>query len=238
MENSGIYQIKNLINNKRYIGRASFLDKRRTEHFRLLKLNVHTNDYLQKSYNKYGVDNFEFSVLEYCNIDKLIEREDYWCKHFNTNDKSYGYNIAITDSSIGFYKHSEETKIKMSNSAKGKPKSFEQVEKMKISLLGRKKSDESKLKAKEWYLHNEHPMKKGHSEETKLQMSINRKGKPSNNKRKIIAIIESENKEIPFASLNEAALFFNIKVTSISNNLSGLSKTVKIINNKIKFKYD
>ena len=234
--NSGIYKIVNLINNKMYVGRASFIDKRKNEHFRLLKLNKHKNSYLQLSYNKYGKENFIFEVIEYCEKEKLISKEDYWCKKLNVNDPKIGYNLAITHDSIGFYKHSDETKKKMSNSSKGKKKSKEAVEKMRISLKGRKFSEDHIRKIKDWYSKNPHPMIKGHSQESKKKMSNSRKGKISNNKRKIFSIFEGE--ILYFNSITEASIYYKIGVTSICNNLKGKSKKVRLENNKIEFKYE
>lgn len=62
MIESGIYQILNLINNKRYIGQTINFDNRKRQHFSLLKRNQCHNLHLQKSYNKYGKEIF---VLKY-----------------------------------------------------------------------------------------------------------------------------------------------------------------------------
>ena len=57
----GIYGIKNIINNKIYIGqtRESFI-KRYWHHRCLLNNNHHDNPHLQSAWNKYGSDNFIF----------------------------------------------------------------------------------------------------------------------------------------------------------------------------------
>ena len=64
---SGIYQIKNLVNEKIYVGSAINLYQRKCEHFSDLRKNIHDNPHLQSSYNKYGM------------IDK-IKNGDTW-KH-------------------------------------------------------------------------------------------------------------------------------------------------------------
>lgn len=58
----GIYFIKNKINKKFYIGKASFLWGRYKAHCTKLALNKHCNKKLQVDYNKYGKDNFVFTM--------------------------------------------------------------------------------------------------------------------------------------------------------------------------------
>jgi len=91
---SGIYQIKNLINGKIYIGSSNNMIKRFESHKYLLKNNKHFNQHLQNSWNKYGNNVFVFSVLEYVNnINKLIEREQYWINKTKCTNRNIGYNI-------------------------------------------------------------------------------------------------------------------------------------------------
>lgn len=92
---SGIYMILNTYNNKCYVGSSKNFYTRKQKHFRLLLLNKHHSEHLQKAYNKYGKDKFTFIVLEECEIDKLLEREVYWISLKNSLNSKYGYNIAI-----------------------------------------------------------------------------------------------------------------------------------------------
>jgi group I intron endonuclease len=91
--NTGIYCIVNLINNKKYVGKAKSITSRKSYHFSLLKNNKHINKHLQNAWNKYGEDNFFFYVLENCDLEKLNEREKYWVSEFKTNNLDFGYNI-------------------------------------------------------------------------------------------------------------------------------------------------
>jgi len=68
----GIYQILHTESQKRYIGSSKNISKRLSHHKWSLKNKKHYNDYLQKIYNKYGAEAFEFSVL--------IERINKWNK--------------------------------------------------------------------------------------------------------------------------------------------------------------
>ncbi len=127
---SGIYLIKSAVNDKIYIGSAINLCYRRSRHIYDLKNDIHANIHLQRHFNKYG-DDLEFSVLEYCEKDKLIEREQYYIDTLKPE-----FNICkIAGSCLGI-KRSKETKKKISDSQKGE----------KSSWYGRRHTEESKKK--------------------------------------------------------------------------------------------
>ena len=60
----GIYQIRNKVNGKLLIGSAMNLPGKINSNKFQLKLRVHKNPALQKDYDEFGVDNFEFEVLD------------------------------------------------------------------------------------------------------------------------------------------------------------------------------
>jgi group I intron endonuclease len=68
---SGVYQIYNPINNKRYIGSSINVERRLKEHLRNLKKNTHCNIYLQSAYNKYK-EVLQFQFLEECEPDECL----------------------------------------------------------------------------------------------------------------------------------------------------------------------
>ena len=57
---SGIYQLKNLANNKKYIGSSCNLYARLYDHVYNMNHNHGHNAHLQAAWNKYGEENFEF----------------------------------------------------------------------------------------------------------------------------------------------------------------------------------
>ena len=116
---SGIYMILNTYNNKCYIGSTKNFYTRKQKHFRLLVLNKHHSNHLQKAYNKYGKDKFTFIILEECEIEKLLEKEVFWINLKNSLDPRYGYNVAIP-------KRNENLKLREDTILKLKMNSYKQ----------------------------------------------------------------------------------------------------------------
>ena len=115
---TGVYKIINIINSKFYIGSTSskkggFKDRIKT-HTRLLTRSTHCNKHLQAAWNKYGPDAFKFEILEVVDdVNKIIEREQYYINTLNPCNPEIGYNQAkIANSQLG-YKHTAKTKEKM-----------------------------------------------------------------------------------------------------------------------------
>ena len=158
MAQSGIYKIQSIIKPERiYIGSAIDIKERWIRHRYTLNFNKHRNIKLQRHYNKYGKNDLKFSVLELCLNIFLIEREQYYidkCKPY--------FNICkIAQSHLGI-KRSEETKVKISLSQKGKKRFISWMK-------GKHHSEEAKKKLKEaWIRRKLIPVK----EETKKKISF------------------------------------------------------------------
>ena len=124
---SGIYQIKNVINDHRYIGSAKNIADRWKAHIRHLRKIKHCNKHLQYAWNKYGEDNFEFSILEECEENQLINREQYYL-----DISKHEYNICQKAGNSLGTKHSLEARRKISLAKKGKPLSPEHRAKLVV----------------------------------------------------------------------------------------------------------
>lgn len=140
---SGIYCIKNKINNNQYVGSAVNLKRRFYAHINGLKNDSHYNKRLQNAWNKYGNENFEFIVLEYVEKEKLIEREQYYLNLLKINNN--GYNLYFTAGSSLGTKQSQETIIKRIMKIKGLKRSDEQKKNISLSLKGKKWNENHKM---------------------------------------------------------------------------------------------
>lgn len=112
---SGIYEIVNLVNGKRYIGSAKNFTVRWAGHRNQLRRGVHANRYLQASWVKYGEGSFGFHVLEQCAVSMLIE-----CEQRAIDNYKPEYNLSPTAGSTLGVRFTDEAKKNISAALKGK----------------------------------------------------------------------------------------------------------------------
>jgi group I intron endonuclease len=154
-DKSGIYKITCTANGKIYIGSAINLRLRRNQHYSALNVNKHCNKYLQRTYNKYGKNDFKYEVLECCNPDILIEREQYYLdtllfaqeylRKENNKFRKAGFNLCpVAGKTLLGVRKSKETRKRMSLARKGekhynygKSLTDEHKANMSKSLVGR-----------------------------------------------------------------------------------------------------
>jgi group I intron endonuclease len=171
----GIYKIHNIKNHKIYIGSSIDITHRISEHKRKLINNYHENEHLQKSFNKYGIENFIFEIIEECDNTILLERESYWITYYNSYDKNLGYNFREP---LNNHFLRDETILKMSEVKKGENNPMygrkhkeETIEKQRQIKLGKTHSLETKLRI------GLYSSQRVHSTETKEKISKSHKGK-------------------------------------------------------------
>ena len=133
---SGIYQILNTVNGKRYIGSAVCFKTRWNNHKNSLVRGIH-QPHLQNAWNKYGADKFEFEILLLCSKENLLFYEQLLLDAFKGNL----YNISPTAGNVLGMKHTEEARRKMSlNNAM---QYQEYRDKVSRALTGRKANPEA-----------------------------------------------------------------------------------------------
>jgi group I intron endonuclease len=93
----GIYKITNP-KGKIYIGQSINIDRRFKEY---KKIQCSQSIKLYNSFQKYGVENHIFEILENCNTDQLNEKEEFYIKFFNSHIKGLNIKLASKPSWTG-----------------------------------------------------------------------------------------------------------------------------------------
>ena len=137
---TGIYAINNLVTGDFYIGSCSTkFYKRWSRHRKDLEKGIHSNPKLQNSYNKYGKDSFEYVVLKLCSKEDCIKLEQFYLDNLKPT-----FNILqIAKSALG-HVVSEETKIKIRNTLKGRVRPNDVRIKISKALMGNKNGSHTK----------------------------------------------------------------------------------------------
>ena len=167
----GIYKIESP-SGRIYIGQSVDIERRWDHHMGMRDAYKHT--ILYRSFAKYGADKHSFEILEECPKEKLNERERYYIEKYDTFETKHGLNLtkggdrAVLSKRtrdkisrakkgkpiphlIGF-KHSQETKDKLAELAKGNTNSLgknhseETKEKLRQANLGKNISEETREK--------------------------------------------------------------------------------------------
>lgn len=93
---TGIYLIRNKINDKVYVGQSINISERLSDHKRIATNDLTNISPLYLAMRKYGIDNFIYTVLEECSAEQLDEREIYWIKYYHSciyDPAAHGYNL-------------------------------------------------------------------------------------------------------------------------------------------------
>lgn len=218
---SGIYKIYHNYNkNRLYIGSAADIKARWRQHRNSLKRGEHHSYHLQRVVNKYGIDDLYFEIVEECDKDSLLIREQFWIDKYSFDDELYNHK-RFAGRSFG-YRHSDETRKLISQIQKGRPSNMSKERREELSKrmsgknnwnYGKKMSDETKEKIRESL--------KGfrHTQEAKDKISKSQY-KPVEK----LDIVTGEVLQ-QYPSVQAAARDVGVRPNAISTCLSGVTKT-------------
>lgn len=178
--NCHVYIHTNKVNGKRYIGITSNKPNARWNNGNGYKHNPHFTNAIKK----YGWDNFSHEILASgLDEESAKEMEKTLIKQYNSTNPLFGYNQSSGGEPMSGVKHSEQTKQKMSESAKGRKASEETRRKISEALKHRdaelvykfahsRKGKSSWCKGLKGELHYNYGKK--YSEERKRNISLGR----------------------------------------------------------------
>jgi len=156
---SGIYGIRSLVHPERiYIGSSTNIHKRWSQHRSHLRKGIHHNAKLQSHYNKYTESDLIFEIIIRCDKGVIIVAEQVFMDRFKPwfnvrlmADNNFGIkhtpetNQKNREKQLG--KHpSEETRRKLSQALRERPRSKETCSKISKSLTGKHPSEETREK--------------------------------------------------------------------------------------------
>lgn len=215
----GIYIIVSACG-KVYIGSAVNLKTRYMTHRRALIKNKHDNSRLQNYFKKYGANSLTFKVVEFCEREQLIEREQY-----HIDQLQPFFNIAkMAGATYGLKpwlnkKHSEETKqkIKLTNllTFAQKPKKEKPIrltrEQNNERFAAINKTEEGRKRCSALHKGNQYWLGKKHSKET---IEARTGARNPNSKRILCAELNRL-----FETGKEAAAYFGVGTSAVTNSI-------------------
>lgn len=220
---SGIYKITNIINGKCYIGQSIDIKNRWRGHRNSFFRNDNKNStYLKNAFNKHGIDNFKFEVLEEIDISNiavplfaqslLTNREQYWVDYYKSCNRNFGYNVrVVVNSNIGIKRNEEQIEaMRKLRTGKKLPKST--IDKLLEIRKNWTWSEESKQKISKTLMGHEV------SEET-IKKGIESKKKMDNLSEEDFEFIKNHQ-----GSSTELTKKYGVSNTIISNIKRGLRK--------------
>lgn len=195
---AGIYLWTNLTNGKSYVGSSVNLSRRLAQYYNLNWLTkFRKNSLIHKAILKYGYSRFKLEILEYCEQEDVIKREQYYMDILKPE-----YNIKkLAGSSLGF-EHSAETIEKIRLKAIGRKHTVETLAKM----MGRTHSEATKNKIK-------NVLQTEEVREKMVKAFLKRKG---------VKVSEETRAKMKSAQENrnwEPRAGFNVEVKDLSSNL-------------------
>lgn len=212
---SGIYRWINKINGNSYVGSGIDLGKRLRSYYNINYLESKLRP-IEEALLKYGYSNFSLQIIEYCETNQLLNKEQFYLNLLTPE-----YNILKYAYSLLGYKHTDETISKLRNKIisddhkkllssihKNKKVTQETRDKLSLATTNYRKDNPLKPEALE-YIRNK----------TILREAVS------------VAVINIiSNEEIHFSNQTEAGKFLGVSRQAIYNGI----KRNSIINGKYK----
>lgn len=85
----GIYKYQNKINGKIYIGQSTNIETRRQQHIYDAEKRCERSTGVDVAIKKYGIENFDFQIVEECSKEQLDEKERYWIAYYDSYHNGY-----------------------------------------------------------------------------------------------------------------------------------------------------
>ena len=212
-----LYKILNKNTGKAYIGQTiNKPEIRFNYHTSRLKKGTHDNEYLQRSFNKHGIDSFMFyTILKTDDLDSLNLYEEQFIKILRATDRNFGYNIRPGGLNT---KHSEETKRKIGLAGIGRKLSEEHIEQIRKRNKGNQFGRLCKGVPK--------------SEEAKKKMSLAKQGVENSHLMKACKVWDKNGNFVgEFKSKKLAADYIGISYYALKSRIK--NKSIKVIENQL-----
>ena len=218
-----VYTIRFIDSKSIYVGSTvRKAHKRWWDHTSQLRTNIHANSHLQNAFNKYHEESMEFEIIEICNKNNLLEREQYWIDFHNTFKK--GFNKCPKAANSLGTKRTQEQKDRIRDLGNWK--------KANVAWRGESHTEETKKlirqKRKLQIIHPYSDQRK--AAQSKLFKEKYKEGdiKPSYGNRKYgVICVEKDGVIKEFDNTTEVAKFLNSRCTNISYVLKHNKKTFK-----------
>lgn len=215
------------MNGNTYIGSSENLTDRFRKYYSFRNISLELlkgKSLIYSAILKHGLKNFQVEILEYCSEENAINREQYYLDLLKPK-----YNILTTAGSRLGHIHSEEARLKMSNSSKGRKISDETKKLLSLANKGVNNPNYGKTHSKETraLITLAKLGKSFLSESMKLKMSIDRGTS--------LSVLDLKTNETSiYPSITKAAKAMGVSQAAISKRFNDTSQNTFIIKKRFK----
>lgn len=231
MKISGIYKIVNKIDGKYYVGSSkNILDKttgRFCRHKKELKAGKHHSIFLQRAWDKYGSENFDFIIIETVDDKSILLLKEQSYLDLAEKDRNNCYNMRFNASGGNLRKESiEKMSLTLKSKHKLDPDYTSRCIKNCNSLESKKKRSET---AKKFRINNPEVFKKAviaHKEYFSNLENLKKHADASKDNR-IYEFFNTKTNELFIGFMYDFRMKYNLKKGSLSNLIHGRNKTYR-----------